>query len=166
MSPQHVAQVMKKKPLLTARGLVCKNDAKECQLRWNDGANVRTVPIDPSNNCFTFRLAPGFKYFMAYCAKFDLDTGSNNSKSLIAGATLIEDKEDEVQKAHYPMPWIPIVDEMKQPYSLSTPAWGDQQNDQWHVIVPNEDDGQNGKMEPDCQLLLNYHHQFGHVSFQ
>jgi hypothetical protein len=96
LSPQHVAQVMKKGT--SSRGLICENDASVCQLQWNEGENTRMVPIDRFNNCFTFRLAPGFKYFMAYCAKFDLDTGKNNTKSAIAEATLIEDDEDEVKK--------------------------------------------------------------------
>jgi hypothetical protein len=67
---------------------------------------------------------------MAYCAKFDLDTGSNNTDSLIASATLIENKENEVEKTHYLIPWILVVEKTKQPYSLTTPAWGNQQNDQ------------------------------------
>jgi hypothetical protein len=52
LSPQHVAQVMKKGT--SSRGLVCENDANVCQLRWNEGKNTRTVPIDRFNNCFTF----------------------------------------------------------------------------------------------------------------
>ena len=42
--------------------------------------------------CFTFRLVPGFKQFMAFCAKVKHD------KRLLACTTLIEDDEDEVPK--------------------------------------------------------------------
>ena len=77
---------------------MCENDARMAQLQWNNGENVWTVQIDLYNNCFTFRLAPGYKHFMAYCAEFKLDTGSNNGTSLLASATLIEDEEEEVEK--------------------------------------------------------------------
>jgi hypothetical protein len=141
--PQHVTQVMKKKA--STRGLVCKNDTNVCQLRWNDGKNTQTVPINRFNICVTLGLAPGFQYFMAYCAKFDLDTSSNNTKLPIASATLIEHEEDEVKKTCYLIPWIPIVKKMKQPYLLTTPALGNQQNDQYHVI-PSEDDEQHHEL--------------------
>jgi hypothetical protein len=126
---------------------------------------MRTVPIDKGNNCFTFRLAPGFKYFMAYCAKFKLDTGTNNTKSAIAEATLIEDDKDEVEKTQCPIPLIPIVEKTKNPFSLMTPQSGGQEHKQCHVI-PYDDNKTKGKMEADRLLLLKYHHQFGHVSFQ
>jgi hypothetical protein len=57
------------------------------------------------------------------------------------------------------------VEKTKAPFSLSTPQLGSQENDQCHVI-PNDDDEMNGELEADRLLLLKYHHQFGHVSFQ
>jgi hypothetical protein len=86
------------------------------------------------------------KYFMVYCAKFDLDTGTNNTKSAIAEATLIEDDdEEEVEKTQYLIPWIPLVKMAKKPFSMLTPQWGSQENDQCHVI-PNDDDENNGEL--------------------
>jgi hypothetical protein len=102
---------------------------------------------------------------MAYCAKYDLDTSTNNTKSAIAEATLIKDDEDEVQKSRYPIPWIPAVEKTKVPFSLSTPQLGSQENDQCHVI-PSDDDDTKGELNADRLLLLKYHNQFGHVSFQ
>jgi hypothetical protein len=102
LSPQHLARILKSKR--SPRGLVCENDADEAKLIWNNGRNARTVPISEYDNCFTFRLAPGFKYFMAYCAEFGLDTLTNNTKSLLADATLIEDDEDEMSQSSAPEP--------------------------------------------------------------
>jgi hypothetical protein len=102
---------------------------------------------------------------MAYCTKFELDTGANNTKSAFAEATLIKDDEQEVEKIRYPIPWIPIVEKTKNPFSISTPQWGSQENNQCHVI-PTDNDEQNGELEADRLLLLKFHHQFGLVSFQ
>jgi hypothetical protein len=78
---------------------------------------------------------------------------TNNTKSAIAEATLIEDDEEEVEKTRSPIPWIPTVEKTKTPFSLSTPQWGSQENDQCHVI-PNDDDDTKGEMEADRLLLL------------
>jgi hypothetical protein len=142
--------------------LVCENDADEAQLQWNNGQNTRTVPISQYDNCFTFRLVPGFKYFMAYCAEFGLD----NPQSLLADATLIEDDEDETSQSSAPEPWIPSVAKAKSPYSVYTPDWTCKEVDQLHVI-PHESDELQNDMEANRLQLLKYHqHQFGHVSFQ
>jgi hypothetical protein len=163
LSPQHLARILKSKR--SERGLVCENDADMAQLKWNNGENTRTVPISQYNNCFTFRLAPGFKHFMAYCAEFGLDTATNNNQSLLASATLIEDEEDESSLVRAPEPWIPSVDKARSPYSIYTPDWNRNEVNQSHVI-PHECEDLAGDLEADRLQLLKYHHQFGHVSFQ
>jgi len=135
-------------------------------LRWNNGENVQTVQIDPYNNCFTFRLAPGYKHFLAYCVEFKPDTGSNNQTSLLASATLIEDEEEEVKKARGPISWIPMVEKAEQPYSIYQPDWKGHRGYSQCRTISHEDDDDGQKMEADLAILLQYHHQFGHVSFQ
>jgi hypothetical protein len=102
---------------------------------------------------------------MAYCAKFGLDTSTNNTRSLLADATLIEDEEDETSQSSAPEPWIPSVGKAKSPYSVYTPDCECKEVDQSHVI-PHESDEVQSDMETDRLQLLKYHHQFGHVSFQ
>jgi len=114
MSPQHIAQVIRTKKFKD--GMICKNNADTAQLLWNEGKNTLIVLISRYNNCFTFRLAPGFKNFMAYCAKL------NDDKSLLASATLIEDDEEEVSRTRQPIPRIPRVEKEKNPYSIYTPT--------------------------------------------
>jgi hypothetical protein len=126
---------------------------------------VRTVPLDKSDNCFTFRLAPSFKHFMAYCAEHNLDISSNNENSILAHSTIIMDEEEEVAKTRAPIPWIPIVEKTNEPFSIYSPTQGDDSNKQCHVI-PHEDDEKDGDQQADRLLLLRYHQQFGHISFQ
>ena len=114
-----------------------------------------------------FRLAPGYKHFLAYCAKFKLDTGSNNEKTLLASTMLIEDEEEEVKKARGLVPWIPTVEKAKLPYSIYKPDWKGHVGYSQCQILSHKDDDKVQKVETDQQsTLLQYHHQFGHVSFQ
>jgi hypothetical protein len=102
---------------------------------------------------------------MAYCAEFGLDTGSNNTQSLLANATLIEDEEDETSETSAPEPWIPSINKARSPYSVYSPDWTCKEVNQSHVI-PHNDDELAEDLEADRLRMLQYHQQFGHVSFQ
>jgi hypothetical protein len=120
---------------------------------------VQTVPIDPYNNCFTFRLAPGYKHFLAYCAKLKLDTGSNNKNTLLASATLIEDKEEEeVEKTRSPIQWISAIEKAKQPYSIYKTDWKGCGGNNLCCILSHKDDNKAQKVETNQSTLLQYHH--------
>lgn len=58
-----------------------------------------------------------------------------------------------------------MVEKAKEPFSLHGPNGGNNQYNQCRVI-PHEDDEVKGDIETDWSLMLKYHHQFGHVSFQ
>jgi len=140
--------------------MICRNDADMVQLSWNNGKNTKTVPISKYNNCFTFQLVPGFKQFMAFfCAKV------KHNKCLLACTTLIEDDKDEVPKVRQQSPWIPTVEKEKNPFSIYTPETNNNGRTQCHVI-PHDDEEKEHDHEDDRALLLKYHHQIGHVSFQ
>ena len=58
MSPQHWAQVADDnypKP----EGTLCITKANSLVMKWDQQQYVKTIPIDPTNNCFTFRSTSG-----------------------------------------------------------------------------------------------------------
>ena len=69
---------------------------------WGDKGQYRkTIPIDRSNNVFTFDLAPGFSRYMVYCATSettcdkDTDEPTCFEDDLAMDATMVSDDELE-----------------------------------------------------------------------
>jgi hypothetical protein len=76
------------------------------------------------------------------------------------------DEEEEVAKTHAPIPWIPIVEKVKEPFSVYSPNEGDDSSSKQCHAIPHKDDELDEDQQANRLLLLRYYHQFGHVSFQ
>ena len=70
LSPQHWAQAADDN-YPTKNGTTCTTSATETVLKWDQGKYTHTIPINPPNNCFTFRSNIGVKNYFAHTVKFE-----------------------------------------------------------------------------------------------
>ena len=77
MSPQHWAQVADDnypKP----EGTLCITKANSLVMKWDQQQYVKTIPIDPTNNCFTFRSTSGNIKFVQAQQVINKEIGYNS----------------------------------------------------------------------------------------
>ena len=108
LSPQHWAKTQKDtKP---TAGTMETTDHKKVILQWKQRQFKRTVPIHPSDNVATFRLAPGFKAYATFCQEADFNNSDHHDPLTAEEMHVIpdEDKEDStVPHQPPPSPWKP-----------------------------------------------------------
>jgi len=92
LSPQHWAQSQSPQ----RRGYGCYTDGDSTTLYWNDKQNSLVVPLGTQDNVSTFRLAPGFTNYCAFCVKAEVDPATEHIDPIIAEpAAVISDDEQE-----------------------------------------------------------------------
>jgi len=73
LSPQHLSQTLNDHQP-RRNGTYSTTTGDSCTLFWDQGRKQLTIPVDPANNVFTFRSAPGYARYEAYCAQFEKDS--------------------------------------------------------------------------------------------
>lgn len=164
LSPQHWAKEMKDtKPI---EGTGEETNSKEITLYWNQRKHKLTIPLAPTNNVATLRLAPGYTKYQAFCAEAGYD--DDDEPVVAQPATLISDDEDEATSE------VPIdADLYCEPCSPPTPTTPsptefdlngtEEQRKQAPVIIEEEEDRQ---PTTEAAEFLKIHQQFGHASFK
>jgi hypothetical protein len=148
LSPQHWAKAQGD---TTPFGTGCNTDSTHSQLYWNGRKNTLTVPLGTRDNVSTFRLAPGYDDFHAFCAAFD---DSDDDPLICMDATTNE------AEAHPPTggetDWKP---KSNAPVTTDFSFEGSGEEN-WSVVQEeNEDDG---SLTPAAEVLR-MHHKFNHI---
>ena len=92
LGPQHWAKTFRKR---TAKKAFSRTSEAEAILDWNNGESRRMVELDPQTNVATFRLAPGYSKFSAFCAEAEIQENDDDNPIAASSAALIEDDFDE-----------------------------------------------------------------------
>ena len=82
LSPQHWSQVSNDH-YPDKDGTVCVTGGMEAKLLWNQRKNVKTIPIDPTNNCFTFRTCSGMSKYQRFNEIFQKEKMGVSEKCMI-----------------------------------------------------------------------------------
>ena len=180
LSPQHWSQTLRRQG--NPGAYECSDD-RSCVMVWGDKGQYRkTIPIDRSNNVFTFDLAPGFSRYMAYCATcettFEEDTDDPTcfEDDLVMDATMVSD--DELEDDEYDLSddqTIPTyhregeTNGMDQPSGQDlrqTPQTFDLNKDNYNDVEPVriEDDEEDKQPTNVSAEFLKYHLKFNHCS--
>ena len=134
----------------------------------------KTVPLSSDNNVATFYMAPTFREFEAY----EVKAGFKDSKQLIVTepVNIIEDDEGNVPFILHPNPWK--EGDITKLEGGNNKVEGDNMSKPCHtcMIVPETkplgynipivEADTDEKSGSDEELLMQYHHAFGHISFQ
>jgi hypothetical protein len=111
----------------------------------------------------SFRLAPGFRQFEAYEATAGFDSNYDSDPIISHEAAIIEDEEETATYCPPVNPWLEggtqctpteVSIDMNKPVPLQPTVHG------IPMVDPEED-----RAASDASLLLQYHRQFGHISF-
>ena len=174
LSPQHLSQELKRQGLGNASETT--TDSK-CVLSWSGAKFKLTIPLDPSSNVATFRLAPGYERFMAFCAQAEIpiyeeeDIVEPEGDILHAEpAWVVSDDEDDdartsderlsTGKQAFDTTDGTLIDWEKPAttdFSLDGPI-------ETHVI-PDEEEKGTAESETNTMKLLKIHQRMGHISF-
>ena len=176
LSPQHWAKTQKDtKPIV---GTLETTDHKSSTLQWKQRKFKKTVQIHPSDNVATFHLAPGYLSYERFCSNADVTiTDEDKNPMVVVTTNIIEPDDDEeftVPHVKPLNPWkTPSETPSEDPTPPETPHTVDMDSTPPQAKLYNgipivEDDPQREeeKLPSDETLLLQYHHRFGHVSFQ
>ena len=88
LSPQHVDKVLRRR----GSSFREQTDSRECILTWGDRGQFRkTIQVDEQTNVFTFRLAPGYSNFHAYCAECNINDEEEDDDPLAMDARMVSD---------------------------------------------------------------------------
>lgn len=151
LSPQHWAKERNKNNKRD-KDAGEKTNHKEVQLQWANGQHTKTIPLDPNNNVATFRLAPGFTKFQAFCVEI-----KNDDKDPITLETIVTDDEgDDIPER-----------EKYTTHDLQGPV---KKKDQLPNVVEDEEDVADDEEERQpthhTAEMLDYHYRFAHISFK
>ena len=123
------------------------------------------MPISRRDNVATFQIAIGYTEFHTFCAECEIDTDREDNDPIIANPTFISD--DEADGNNQPAPretngnatrqtgWV--AKEIPITFNLNGP------NPPSMNYVTDEEER---LPETDAALMMQYHHQFGHISFK
>jgi hypothetical protein len=171
LSPQHWSQTANDhKP--HNHGTWCATYDDSVELYWDQRRYHRTIPLDPATNVASFRSAPGFTRFNAYCA------------SIVAQVAVVSDDEegnDRIMSSQRskstPKPTVselPVT--VKKPTSSDTkpqPPKSTYIKPKPPIITTNDFFDIPAVIEeeeihiPDPEAaLLRWHHRLGHLSFK
>ena len=143
----------------------CSTNADHVILKWNDGQNHLTVPLDPKTNIATLQLAHGYTHYKALCNTAELHIHGEDNNPLLVDATYISD-DDEAQDAstfHTGRQSLSLVGDAidwGKPITASFNLDGPNPN-----VIPNEED-RNKDGKTNTGKLLNPYKRFGHISFK
>jgi len=176
LSPQHLSRELRAQ----ARGKMWETtDATKCIIHWDNGKSCLTIPLDRLTNVATFRLAPGYDKFLAFCAAAQIPLYEEESRDptthdiLLSESAWISDDDDEGDDNPPTTdddPSLTIGKQMFQPDGSLT-DWCRPVTTQFdldgpisHVIPDEEERVQEG--ETNSMKLLKVHQRMGHVSFR
>jgi hypothetical protein len=170
LSPQHWAQTQKDaKP---QQGSETVGD--KVTLFWKQRKHKLTITFNRYNNVTTFNLAAGYTKFMAFYTEAEVDYAAEQLNPIIClPAQMVSDDDETGSDSH-------SNDDYEQPASAdSEPARTKMAQDKWATPTPFDLDGKKHAdatiiiedeedHQPTNQVaeLLQYHHQFGHISFR
>ena len=161
-SPQHFAQEMKRH----YKGQVSEttNDT-HCILRW--GPYTRTIPLDPITNVATFRTAPSYAKFNAYCAEAGFNATDEFADPIAFDAALVSDDDDSDTDLGFDSG--PTEDPQSRTSARGGETWQDSHLP--NTVVPRQQPAiiEQEEIESKAQLdeakLLEYHYKFNHAPF-
>lgn len=170
LSPQHASQELKNQGY--GQMTETTNDTT-CTLTWANGKFKLTIPLDPTSNVATFRLAPGYDKFFAFCAAAQIpqfeeeDIITEMHDIMHAEAAWISDEETSDRDAETQLQTGrqafdadgTLTDWTSPPqtdFNLDGPI-------EQHVIPDEEERGKAD--ETMTMQLLKMHQNFGHISF-
>ena len=113
----------------------------------------------------TFQLASGYTEFHTFCAECEIDTDQENEDPIIASPTFISD--DEESSNNQPTTNVDNHDATRQTgwVQRETPVTFDL-NGPKPTTVNYVTDEEERIPETDAAILMQYHHQFGRISFK
>ena len=183
LSPQHWAKTQRDyKP---TQGTGEATYSNSCELFWNQRKNRLTIPLGKKDNVATFRLAPGFNKFTAFCAECGADPATETDDPVILDDMDEDDIDAEVtcmqaKNNHTFCNHTKCACKEVSPVAMASegdndnsPVWctpigakfelnGASEGGKSSIQYEKEDErSQNLSAE-----LLRHHQQFGHVSFQ
>lgn len=192
LSPQHWAktQTTRGNSQTHRQGTGETTTYDNCRLFWDRKKYSLDVPIGKTDNVATFYLAPGFKRFQLFCQQCNLDYDQLEEEPVVAlPAGVVSDTEDELDDddddVNPPDPtttttptsfWSRLTTKItkkgtksqktgKDPHARNTDFGLDGQttsNAPKPTVIDEEEEKQ---PTTDSQLILRYHHRFGHISF-
>jgi hypothetical protein len=154
LSPQHWAQSQKDPDRF---GTGCFTDGQACHLWWKGRKYHLTVPLSKGDNVATFRLAPGYEKFHAFCAELQADDNDPYSVDLQEADQQTEESEELSSTERGEKEWLPR--------DINKPVETDFSLDGTEVEEPTiqyEEVQQDGSLTPAAELLR-MHHRFNHT---
>ncbi len=171
LSPQHWIQALKKSdPKCDAK---CITDDKNVTLEWGKGKFRRTIPLGKRDNVATFNLVSGYdKYEEYYRRAMYNQTIMDDEPLTVNEINIVEDEDDSEIEATEKRdnPWTEGEQRqspMEMDFDLDKRTMEPMSRKYCVPIV--EDDEPEVRSSPatsDEELMLHYHHRFGHISFQ
>ena len=95
LSPQHWAKAQKDTKPLQGAGETTLDT--HCALFWGQRKHELTMPLGKKDNVATFRLAPGFNKFTAFCADCGMDPATKTDNPVICNETDEDDIDVEIK---------------------------------------------------------------------
>ena len=163
LSPQHWAKEMKRQKCIRKGGEPKEvTYSNRVELTWN--GSTKTIPLDPSTNVATFRSAPGFKAFEAFCAEAEIDLGFDDDP-ICLDASVISDDEEDGHVADFgnigPEGGNPAVETEYQDQHLANTEMT-AGRDERPVVV--EEEVERRQLETEAEFLQ-MHYRYGHTPF-
>jgi hypothetical protein len=90
LSPQHWSRELRKQG---KKGAYSRTDYNRITMNWPDGSK-KTVLLDPVTSVGTFRTAPGYSKFTAFCAEASISPSDETEDPLTVDAAYISEDED------------------------------------------------------------------------
>jgi len=155
LSPQHLAQVRREKPLY--RGCGCETYGDAVVLYWNQRKNQRTCPLEPGgSNVASIRSSSGYSKFLAFCSEIKRDPSE-----ITAMRVNIIPAEDDDEEEWFTPRQEPDKADFEFDGPRPSPASPDQEPEALPTIIDDEGDGPPGDIAAE---FLQWHHRLGHIS--
>ena len=134
---------------------------------WNQRKNVKTVPIDASNNCFTFRTCTGMEKYQSFDREFQKEKMSVSERCMIcfdaSNDPLLNEKDDDDRDLDN------VAEDVEQPDDRIETINLDLGNELDRIDhdskLYDESDTMVKATSPEAELLR-WHYRLGHVSFK
>ena len=146
LSPQHWAQSSSKKAYSIT-------SATDVTLVWNEGKNIKTIPLGPKDNVATMYSTPGYEKFHTFLAQaVDSDDDEDQPIFCQRATSIIEDEDND---AH-------IIEEspVNKINNSTSPIFDS--NEEKYITTQLE---LQQKVEHRSMELLHYHNKYGHIPF-